>query len=281
MSLRDVLYVKERNNSDGEDEEGDEDIWDDRKLNDAYDKALKMANAEVAKRIAMATNSQSKIKSGSSPSKKAKESKSNTHNQKKNVNFLPDTPCRAIYEEDGQEYEATVLYPCNTNSTFVKFVGYNNVEAVPNRLLKPSLGEEARAKQMEEALALDEQSNSHMSRSSQAGSLTGNSEQGEEVTRDTDASSKGSKAPKKKKQPKNKKLYRPEMPFPIPDLSTLMSTGFEDMPLPPPPPVAFPCSSKDSEEQIMSSMLITWYMSGYYAGLYQGLKRSKENGKKK
>lgn len=33
-------------------------MWDDKKLNDAYDKALKMANAEVAKRVAMSTNTE-------------------------------------------------------------------------------------------------------------------------------------------------------------------------------------------------------------------------------
>lgn len=37
-------------------DEAEEDIWDDSKLNDAYDKALKIANAEVAKRVAMSTN---------------------------------------------------------------------------------------------------------------------------------------------------------------------------------------------------------------------------------
>lgn len=46
-----------------------------------------------------------------------------------------------------------------------------------------------------------------------------------------------------------------------------------DMPMPPPPPLAFPEARIDSEEQAMSSMLLSWYMSGYYAGLYQGLKR--------
>jgi hypothetical protein len=45
---------------DSDDDEANEDIWDDRKLNDAYDKALKIANAEVAKRVAMSTNSQKK-----------------------------------------------------------------------------------------------------------------------------------------------------------------------------------------------------------------------------
>lgn len=38
--------------------------WDDRKLNDAYDKALKIANAEVARRVAMSTNTQNGGKVG-------------------------------------------------------------------------------------------------------------------------------------------------------------------------------------------------------------------------
>lgn len=48
--------------SETEDENVEEDIWDDRKLNDAYDKALKIANAEVAKRVAMSTNTQHSVK---------------------------------------------------------------------------------------------------------------------------------------------------------------------------------------------------------------------------
>ena len=34
----------------------DDDQWDDKKLNTAYDKAVKIANIEVAKRVAMSTN---------------------------------------------------------------------------------------------------------------------------------------------------------------------------------------------------------------------------------
>lgn len=39
-------------------EDDEQNIWDDGKLNEAYDKALDIANAEVARRIAMNTNSQ-------------------------------------------------------------------------------------------------------------------------------------------------------------------------------------------------------------------------------
>lgn len=41
-----------------------ESAWDDRKLTVAYDKALKIANAEVAKRVAMSTNTQNVSKEG-------------------------------------------------------------------------------------------------------------------------------------------------------------------------------------------------------------------------
>lgn len=37
-------------------EEESDDVWDDSKLKDAYDRALKIANAEVARRVAMSTN---------------------------------------------------------------------------------------------------------------------------------------------------------------------------------------------------------------------------------
>ncbi|CAG9790795.1 unnamed protein product [Diatraea saccharalis] len=58
-NVKDLLYYSE-----SYDEDVDEDIWDDRKLNDAYDKALRIANAEVAKRVAMSTNTQHKNKEG-------------------------------------------------------------------------------------------------------------------------------------------------------------------------------------------------------------------------
>lgn len=41
-----------------ESEGDDDDQWDDKKLNDAYDKAVRIANVEVAKRVAMSTNTQ-------------------------------------------------------------------------------------------------------------------------------------------------------------------------------------------------------------------------------
>lgn len=50
--------------SESERDDEEEDIWDDSKLNDAYDKALRIANAEVAKRVAMSTNTAAKNDNG-------------------------------------------------------------------------------------------------------------------------------------------------------------------------------------------------------------------------
>ncbi|XP_053612135.1 survival motor neuron protein isoform X2 [Plodia interpunctella] len=247
-----------------------------------------MANAEVAKRIAMSTNSQSNIKkpvSDKSQSKKGKSSKSNSQNSQKKTKWKAGMPCRAVYEEDGLEYEACLLTVLNDMECVVRFLGYKNSEVVPLTTLKQSEGEEARARQIEEALACDEQPNDYMSHSSQPESVV-NSDHGEQAQRDMEMPpSRRSKSPKKKKRSKNHKLTNgfdlPEMPYPMPNLDMLMNMGSNDLPLPPPPPMMSPSPAKDSEDQAISSMLLSWYMSGYYTGLYQGLKRSKENGRNK
>ncbi|KPJ03072.1 Survival motor neuron protein [Papilio xuthus] len=124
MSNCELLYVKGMNLSET-DETVEEDIWDDRKLNDAYDKALKIANAEVAKRVAMSTNTQNLVKNPEKDQTKTKNDISPQKlkcPQKKSVKWQAGMPCRAVYDEDGQEYEAFVLRIINDKECIVKFL---------------------------------------------------------------------------------------------------------------------------------------------------------------
>merc|ERR1712096_21971 len=63
--------------------------------------------------------------------------------------------CRAMYSEDGEEYEGTVVHRNTANrSVTVRFHGYNNEEEIKERELMESLGQEV----------VDEQSGVRMGR---------------------------------------------------------------------------------------------------------------------
>lgn len=59
--------------------------------------------------------------------------------------------CRAIFSEDGQEYEAVINSINDSEGTQyceVEFLGYGNVESIWMNDLKPSAGEAARKAQV-------------------------------------------------------------------------------------------------------------------------------------
>ncbi|XP_026333438.1 survival motor neuron protein isoform X2 [Hyposmocoma kahamanoa] len=244
--------------------EAEDDPWDDSKLKIAYDKAMRLANAvDVAQRVAMSTNSQIK------QDRKIKQEKQKKH-------WSPKMPCRAVYEGDGLEYEAVVQKIIDDTLCLVRFIGYNNSEVVPISGLSPSLGKEKQDLQIAQANYENEDSGILTGSREKMNSDSDNREPSPAMTVSEPSCDRRKKLPKKKKTDKFTNGFKfPDVPMPhIPMLSQLGLNG--DMPVPPPPPLAFPASRIDTEEQAMSSMLLSWYMSGYYAGLYQGLKRSKE-----
>ncbi|CAG5059206.1 unnamed protein product [Parnassius apollo] len=283
MSNCEILYAKGMYLSETEDDAAEEDIWDDRKLNDAYDKALKIANTDVAKRLAMSTNTQHFPQKPTQPnsekghSKIKKETSSQSaatkNAQKKTIQWKAGMPCRAIYEGDGQEYEAFVLRLISDQECVVRFLGYENSEIVSISTLKPTLGKHERTRQIQQAFC-DKADDGFASQSpidnmecSDVGTSPGS----------TDGSFQ-----RKKKTPKKKRNQRmmntlADLPMEMINPAMLANLGSMDMPLPPPPPIGFTNEHTDSEEQAISSMLLSWYMSGYYTGLYQGMKRAKEN----
>lgn len=285
-----LLYVKGMNLSESEGD--DDDQWDDKKLNDAYDKAVRIANVEVAKRVAMSTNTQG---SSNDPTFSSKKEKLATKPAKKKATILstntngisddkpkeskwkPGMPCRCVYADDGLEYEAVIVRIVDDNDCVVKYLGYDNQELVSLDSLKPSLGKDARAQQIKDARR-EQTEDSY-------GSLSPNVDGVECSDRVPSPDSIGRSSQKKKKPSKKKKnqarginingFELPEMP-PIPNMSMLRNQlGSMEMPMPP-PPMAFSMDRSDNEDQAISSMLLSWYMSGYYTGLYQGLKRAKD-----
>ncbi|XP_041980424.1 survival motor neuron protein [Aricia agestis] len=267
MTSNNVLYMKGMHLSGSEQEidEEDEDIWDDRKLNDAYDKALKMANAEVAKRIAMSTNTQGKDKHDKSKNTATKHSDKSS--KKELTQWKAGMHCRAVYDEDGIEYEALLMRVINEKECIVRFLGYNNTEIVEINSLKPSLGKLERTRQIEDTLL--ERTDDACSEVSQLEKMECSDRAFSVASSETIQKKKKSSKKKKSKQKNVNGFNIPNLP--MPDLTQLNNLGSLDMPIPPPPPMLY----GDSEDQAVSSMLLSWYMSGYYTGLYQGMRRAK------
>ncbi|XP_069360304.1 survival motor neuron protein isoform X1 [Maniola hyperantus] len=309
MSQNDVLYVRRDKitSSESGDEENDNDIWDDCKLNNAYDKALNMANIEVAKRLAMSTNTEG---DGSTPKKPVLTLTPPKSKKKKNKSkWKAGMNCRALYEEDGMEYEAIVMRIINDKECVVRFLGYENSEIILISSLKPSLGKGERNKQIQEALA-DGDLSVH---SNPAEDMDCSDRQSPEIKENREArrfgqsktrkrpietlkenisisavSIKRSKSmetsPSLKKKKSKKNTARITNGFTLPDLPSMHLPSFadlknlaaNDMPIPPPPPLIMSRQETEGEDQALSSMLLSWYMSGYYTGLYQGMKRVRE-----
>lgn len=104
---------------------------------EAYDKAVKLAQDEVLKRM-------SSQKSSTDTNKK---SQTKSHQQ-----WKVGDKCRCEYSEDHMYYEADIIdiiYP--TGMCIVKYVGYENEEKVSLKALMPSEGEAARFRQIQQA----------------------------------------------------------------------------------------------------------------------------------
>ncbi|CAH2087191.1 unnamed protein product [Euphydryas editha] len=266
MAESNVLYVKGMQLSESEkDEEDAEDIWDDSKLKEAYDRALRIAHVEVAKRVAASTNN---TKDDAKTKNKSKSHQHENRNQKKESKpqWKAGMNCRAVYEADGVEYEALLLKMINDDECIIRFLGYDNSEIVSISSLKPSLGKAERTRQIEEALA---------EKINNVESYSNHSYNGERMECSDRPVSPGSSVSFQKKKKSGKKKNKQKQPAhfelpdpPMPNMAQFRNMGAMEMPVPPPLTL---CG--DSEDQALSSMLLSWYMSGYYTGLYQGMKR--------
>ncbi|XP_075979923.1 survival motor neuron [Anticarsia gemmatalis] len=278
MSKSELLYVKGMNMSESDEDDNEGAEWDDTKLTAAYDKALMIANAEVAKRVAMSTNTHGGVKEEGSKNKKVKPvSRPDSSNSA--VEWKPGMPCRSVYSGDGEEYEAFVLRLLSDKDCIVKYLGYDNSEVVLLESLRPSLGNEERTRQIEQALL--EKNDDGFGSQSPTPDMGVSDRVPSPESIDRTAYQKKKRQSKKKKannRPSNFEL--PPIPA-MPNISMLRNLGPMEMPMAP-PPMMFPSNDRtDSEDQAISSMLFSWYMSGYYTGIYQGMKRAKEANNRK
>lgn len=230
-----VLFIRgNRSKSDNED------VWDDTALIQAYDKAVNLAKEEVAKRIAMDTQTQH-------AKQKSQNSKCSNYKQKSFKKWTVGAPCRAVYSADGQVYEATIskIYQ-NSGMCTVKFVGYQNTEKVAINSLLESEGLQSQIAQQKEALAQKDNEESIESDTSTSNLQGSKQINGEKMDCDTE-------------DPRLfKNSFMPGLGYFNPILDTMP-------PAPPLPPLMAKLPENDGDA--LSSMLMSWYLSGFHTGL--------------
>ncbi|XP_031847368.1 survival motor neuron isoform X1 [Nomia melanderi] len=245
-----VLYVRGKGNGLDADNEN---AWDDTALIKAYDKAVNLAKEEVVKRMGMdVSDSESKQES--------QNLKHSRHINKPQKKWTVGSPCRAVYSGDGEIYEAIIskIYD-NSATCIVKFVGYGNSEKVELSALLESEGLQSQIAQQKDADAekLNEENvEAQVSDSATANSKKYNSEK-MECDEDT-------------------KPYRHHF------MAGPSFTSAEDM-MPPAPPLPPQLMAKlpDNDADALSSMLMSWYISGFHTGYYHGLKQARSNQEKR
>lgn len=201
------------------------DDWDDTELIKAYDLAV------------------------SSSKQKIKESLNAQCENKSEKPARVGAPCRAIYDADNIEYEATIINIENEHEVTVQYIGYGNTQKVPIKRLRPSHGSQARIDQEQAANELENM----------------DTEVGDSIP--------PKRSSEKPRNPSANKMSRLSAPPPLIEMNM-----FGEMSFPPPPPFppSFAKNMKSEEHEALNSMLMSWYMSGYYTGYYQGLKESKK-----
>ncbi|XP_012224102.1 survival motor neuron protein [Linepithema humile] len=252
----------------------DEDMWDDSVLIQAYDRAVNLAKEEVAKRIAMDTQSRQKFQDSKCPNQPKKLRKK----------WTVRDPCRAVYSEDGEVYEAIILHiDESADDCTVEFVGYRNRERVKLSSLLESEGDQSQTEQQKQAFIANEgdtdsepyifvPSNPHHKPTDFV----------YDYDTDTDTMIRRQNLPYKKYFRKSIPVRESEIkppncamppPPPLPPNCA--------MPPPPPLPPQLMAKLPETDTDALSSMLMSWYISGFHTGYYHGLKQAKINQEKR
>ncbi|XP_053995228.1 survival motor neuron protein isoform X1 [Hylaeus anthracinus] len=253
MAEDNVLFVRGNRNVTSTD---NEDIWDDSALIKAYDKAVNLAKDEVAKQMGMEIqNSQSKQKS-----QNFKQSRDTNKPYKK---WIVGAPCRAVYFEDGKLYEAIISKVFeNAGTCIVKFIGYGNTEKVELNSLLESKGLQSQIAQQKDALREEE--------------FNGENTETDETNFSAHANSKKCNREKMDYESEEIKLNKH---YTMPETSFNSITDM--MPPAPPLPPQLMAKLPDNDADALSSMLMSWYISGFHTGYYHGLKQARSNQEKR
>ncbi|KAK1116749.1 hypothetical protein K0M31_018138 [Melipona bicolor] len=229
-----VLFVRGNGNVTNED---NEDVWDDSALIKAYDKAINLAKEKVVKRMG--------IDGQNSQLKENIQVNQPRHTNKPKKKWIVGAPCRAVYSEDGEIYEAVILKIYENKNCIVKFVGYGNTEKVQLSSLLESEGLQSQITQQKKAL--------------------------EEKYMNDPKKSNGEKMDCESEETRS---YKHQF-IPGPSFNS------DIMPPAPPLPPQLMAKLPDNDTDALSSMLMSWYISGFHTGYYHGLKQARSNQEKR
>ncbi|KAK7066572.1 hypothetical protein SK128_026090 [Halocaridina rubra] len=236
-----------------------EEIWDDTILIQQYDEALARVQKKLGSKATESENSE--ITSHSESARDNKDpKKKKKKNKRKKCDWHVGDFCRARYVVDGQTYEARIvaLHP-ERNKATVRYIGYNNEEAISLGSLLKSRGQDARVKQ-------EELADGGQSEFSDVGSSAVESE----MMSDTD----GERSSKRQQLPKMPPSFPHMMPPPSFGMPGAQFNPPPHLPdLPPPPALAMDMSDNPQTSEALHTMLMSWYMTGYHTGYYQGLRQ--------
>ena len=161
--------------------------------------------------------------------------------------------CQALYEEDLLLYEAIIVAVEEDGRYRIRYLGYDNEEIKSPTELRPSLGGSHRRAQ--EKQALEEQ---------YAMCSTGESDEFESNKAQV------SYRPHPPNLPKNTAphpMFDPSQAFSY-NPPNVQRSGF----LIPPPPSSLPPMESVDENELLTTTLMSWYMSGYHTGYYQAIR---------
>ncbi|KOC66305.1 Survival of motor neuron protein [Habropoda laboriosa] len=170
------------------------------------------------------------------------------HINKPYKKWIVGAPCRAIYSEDGEIYEAIIskIYE-DSETCIVKFVGYGNTQKVELSSLLESEGLQNQIAQRKDALA--EKLNEENVTDETKFSVNANSKK-----------YNGEKMDCESEETKTYKHYF--MPGPS------FNAAADIMPPAPPLPPQLMAKLPDNDADALSSMLMSWYISGFHTGNY-------------
>ncbi|KAI4504236.1 hypothetical protein M0802_000707 [Mischocyttarus mexicanus] len=230
-------------------------VWDDAALIKAYDRAINLAKEEVSMRIGI------DYPCTTSKSKDQQQKQSRTANKQKKK-WCIGSPCRAVYSEDGEFYEATITKIYDYYGTcIVKFIGYDNSEKVELCSLLESNGLQSQIAQQKDALAQKCYEES-MNRSES----------------DSDCNTKNVNRIANEKMEFDSEQREPKIYV---DSGPSVNSFLNMMPPAPPLPPQLMAKLPENDTDALSSMLMSWYISGFHTGYYHGLKHAKDNHQRK
>ncbi|KOX77745.1 Survival motor neuron protein [Melipona quadrifasciata] len=226
-----VLFVRGNGNVTNED---NEDVWDDSALIKAYDKAINLAKEKVVKRMGI-DDQNSQLKEN------IQVNQPRPTNKPKKVKWIVGAPCRAVYSEDGEIYEATILKIYENKNC------YGNTEKVQLSSLLESEGLQSQITQQKKAL--------------------------EEKYMNDPKKYNGEKMDCESEETRS---YKHQF-IPGPSFNSITDI----MPPAPPLPPQLMAKLPDNDTDALSSMLMSWYISGFHTGYYHGLKQARSNQEKR